>query len=166
MSTSKVLKSRTPHQVKMPEGAKNAQRKTTKAPVEKSQVELPSTRKVKVQAAPVKASKSVKATPINQVTKALPRPKPVKAAEPVAVAVPASIAKKTRAKAKSQAQEKPAVVDSSPKPTAPAPAPVTRATVPEHELWEADSPVMRRISQLRTRNAQLSEQVQRLKKPA
>jgi hypothetical protein len=33
-------------------------------------------------------------------------------------------------------------------------------------LWESDSPVMRRISLLRSRNAQLSEQVQRLKKPA
>ena len=45
------------------------------------------------------------------------------------------------------------------------PASVARVPIPEPELWEQDSPVMRRISLLRTRNAQLSEQVHRLKKP-
>lgn len=176
MSTSKVLKNSAPHQVKMREGSKDAQRKPMKAPVEKTQLEAPSQRKVKVLAEPVKAAKPVKVTPAAKAVKALkpvkPTVKPVKAPAavpaPVAVVVPASIAKKPRAKAKAlpQVQEKPTPVDSSPKPTVTAPPPVTRAPVPEHELWEADSPVMRRISLLRTRNAQLSEQVQRLKKPA
>lgn len=185
MSNSKVLKSSTPHQVKLREGSKDAQRKATKAPVEKVDVPAPSQRKVKVLAEPVKAVKPVKvATP----AKAAPAPKavkvaavaktalplkpvksiqaPVQAPLPAAVVVPASIAKKSRTKVKANVQEKPAAVDSSPMPTVTAPAPVSRAPVPEEELWETDSPVMRRISILRSRNAQLSEQIHRLKKPA
>ena len=174
MSTGKVLKNSAPHQVKMREGSKDAQRKPVKAPAEKNQMEVPSQRKVKVLAEPVKVAKPVKVIPTTKAVKAQkavkPTAKPVKAPvpAPVAVVVPASIAKKPRAKVKAppQVQEKPTPVDSSPKPTVTAPPPVARAAVPEHELWETDSPVMRRISLLRTRNAQLSEQVQRLKKPA
>ena len=166
MSTSKILKSSTPYPVKMREGSKDAQRKPVKVPVEKVQLEAPSQRKVKVLPEPVKAVKPVKITAPAKAVKA-PKPlKPIKAPASVAAVVPASIAKKPRTKAKPKVQEKPAPVDSSPKPTVTAPEPVTRAPAPEHELWEADSPVMRRISLLRTRNAQLSEQVQRLKKPA
>lgn len=158
MSTSKVLKNAKPHQVQMREGSKDAQRKPLKAKTETAPVEKTTERKVKIE--PVKPTK---------VSKPIKVAKPV-AAPPPPVIVPASIAKKPRVKSKPATQDSPAPVDSIPKPTVTAPAPATapapRAPVPEHELWETDSAVMRRISLLRTRNAQLSEQVQRLKKPA
>lgn len=154
MSTSKVLKNAKPHQVQMREGSRDAQRKPVKAKTEPAPVEKVVERKLKVE--PPKVSKPVK--PVKTVKPVLPPP-------PV-VTVPASIAKKPRTKTKPKVQESPATVDSSPKPTVTAPVPVPRAPLPEPELWESDSPVMRRIQLLRTRNAQLSEQVQRLKKPA
>lgn len=166
MSTGKVLKNSQPHQVKMREGSRDAQRKAVKAPLEKPAPEEPNQRKVKVLAEPVKTSKPAKAAPTVKAVKAAKPVKSVKAAVPIAVVVPASIAKKPPTKARPKVQETPTPVDSSSKPTVTAPEPVTRAVLPEHELWEDDSPVMRRISLLRTRNAQLSEQVQRLKKPA
>lgn len=169
MSASKVLKNSKPHQVKMSEGSKDAQRKPLKAKTEPAPPVKESVQrkvKVKVQAEPVKPAKPVKAAPIAKAVKTIKPVKSVKAPEPIAVVVPASIARKPRAKARPQVQESPASVDSSSKPTVTVPPPVTRAPVPEQELWESDSPVMRRISLLRTRNAQLSEQVQRLKKPA
>ena len=187
MSNSKILKSSTPHQVKLREGSKNAQRKPAKAPVEKVETPAPSLRKVKVLAEPVKAAKAVKlptpakvaapakAVKVAAVAKTAQPLKPVKSIRspvpaplPASPVVPASIAKKSRSKAKAKVkvQEKPAAVDASSMPTVTAPPPVSRAPVPEQELWETDSPVMRRISVLRSRNAQLSEQVQRLKKPA
>ena len=153
MSTSKVLKSSKPHQVQMREGSKDAQRKPVKAKTESAPVPKTAERRIKLEPAkPVKASKPVK------VAKAVVPP-------PAPVVVPASIAKKTRPKAKLKTQETPKPADSSPKPTVTAPPAALRAPVPEQELWENDSAVMRRISQLRARNTQLSEQVQRLKKP-
>jgi hypothetical protein len=84
----------------------------------------------------------------------------------VKVARPTAKRKRTSQPSKPQVQETPAAVDTSDVPMVTSPASVARAPIPEPELWEKDSPVMRRISLLRTRNAQLSEQVHRLKKPA
>lgn len=166
MSTSKILKNKQPHQVKVREGSKDAQRKAVKIPEEKP-VAVPSIqRKVKAIAEPAKASKPVKTAPKTTAAKSRKQVKPVNTIAPVAAVVPASIAKKVRSKAPPKVQEKADAVDPSPKPTVTAPPSVARVVLPEHELWETDSPVMRRISLLRTRNAQLSEQVQRLKKPA
>lgn len=137
---SKILKNAKPHEVRMREGSPNAQRKAVKS---KDSVEKTSERP---------ASRSVK------VRMETPAP-----ADPI---VPSSIAKKSRARIKPAVQDSPARVDSSSKPTATVPLSVPRAPVPEHELWEQDSPVMRRISTLRARNAQLSEQIQRIKTPA
>lgn len=182
MSTKKILKSAKPHQVQMREGSKDAQRKPAKAKTEMAPIEAPAQRAVKVSASTSTAKAQVKVpvktpvkvatrTPVASAVKASAKA-PVKAARKSAksvstpVVVPASIAKKSRATPQLKAQEAPVAVDSSSKPTVTVPSPVPRAPVPEHELWESDSPVMRRISLLRTRNAQLSEQVQRLKKPA
>jgi hypothetical protein len=46
-----------------------------------------------------------------------------------------------------------------------APANVTPPVVNDAELWEKDSPIRLRIAQLRTRNALLEEQLQRLRPP-
>ena len=83
----------------------------------------------------------------------------------VKVARPTAKRKRTSKPSKPQVQETPVAVDTSDVPMVTSPASVARVPIPEPELWEQDSPVMRRISLLRTRNAQLSEQVHRLKKP-
>jgi hypothetical protein len=46
-----------------------------------------------------------------------------------------------------------------------APATVAPPVVNDAELWEQDSPIRSRIAQLRTRNALLEEQLQRLRPP-
>ena len=191
MSSSKILKNSTPHQVKMREGSKDAQRKPVKAKTEPVPVPPSIQRKLKTEAvkakpdpvkvktaAPKSKPESVKLktelTKKKSATVKLPaaskatRPVkvPASVSVPASVAVPPSIAKKPSSPAKPQVQEKPSPVDTSSKPTVTVPPPVARAPAPDHELWESDSPVMRRISLLRSRNAQLSEQVQRLKKPA
>jgi long-chain acyl-CoA synthetase len=193
MSTSKVLKNSTPHQVKVREGSKDAQRQPVKAKTEAVSVPQAIQRKfktevVKAKPQPVKVkSAAPKPKPKSEAVKLKAEPAkkksvpvklpatrktsrsakvPAAVSVPAAVAVPPSIAKKTSAPAKPKVQEKPSPVDTSSKPTVTVPPPVARASAPDHELWESDSPVMRRISLLRTRNAQLSEQVQRLKKPA
>jgi hypothetical protein len=47
----------------------------------------------------------------------------------------------------------------------PAPANVTPPVVNDADLWEKESPIRLRIAQLRTRNALLEEQLQRLRPP-
>jgi hypothetical protein len=188
MSTSQVLKNSRAHQVQVREGSKNAQSKAVKAKTVAPPDPVPAQSKVKIattklapakvaasKSAPVKSSAPVKVTKSTKVvktaqlspsTKAPKSAKALPAAALVAAPVPSLIAKKRPAKAKAVVQEKPTAADSSSKPTVTVPTPVVRAAPPEHELWESDSPVMQRISLLRARNAQLSEQVQRLKKPA
>ncbi len=185
MSTGKILKNSAPHQVKMREGSKDAQRKPVKVKTEAEPVQEAVGRKLKTE--------SIKTNSVPVKVKSLPpkaKPEPVKLKTdappkkaaavklpssstpsrrvplPTAVVVPPTIAKKSIAKVKPKIQEKPIPVDSSSKPTVTVPPPVDLAPPPDHELWETDSPVMRRISLLRSRNAQLNEQVQRLKKPA
>jgi hypothetical protein len=192
MSTSQVLKNSRAHQVQVREGSKNAQSKAVKAKTVAPPDPVPAPSKVKVKiatakpapakvaaaklapvksTAPVKVAKSTKVVKTAQLspspsTKAPKSAKALADAALVAAPVPSLIAKKRPAKAKAVVQEKPPAADSSSKPTVTVPTPVVRAAPPEHELWESDSPVMQRISLLRARNAQLSEQVQRLKKPA
>jgi len=48
----------------------------------------------------------------------------------------------------------------------PPPSPRLPARVPADSLWEADSSVMQRLQALTQRNAQLSEQMQRLRNPS
>ena len=47
----------------------------------------------------------------------------------------------------------------------PAEVPPAPLVLKEVDLWEKESPIQQRLSQLRTRNAQLTEQLQRLKPP-
>ncbi|PUE57965.1 hypothetical protein B9Z45_07700 [Limnohabitans sp. 2KL-17] len=67
----------------------------------------------------------------------------------------------------SAAKARPSVrLKSPPTPAAPAPAAITAPTIlDEDALWEQDNPVKSRLAQLRTRNALLDEQLQRLKSP-
>lgn len=187
MSTSKALKSAKKTLVQSGENTGTAQRKRIKppAPVTPPPAAIspivppaaPAKRQPK--AAPAQSAGAKKAVAVSKpspggqsVTQTKPsQPKRTRAETPVIPAaiakVVASPAKKKRVKAPSavQVQETPAAADASQEPMATNLASVARAPIPEPELWEKDSPVMRRISVLRTRNAQLSEQVHRLKKP-
>lgn len=194
MSTAKVLKSNKQEAVQVSEGSNLALRKrskpqTAKVPPVKQQAEPKVKTPLAKATAPEKAASPAKATapakvaapakavapkkaavqakvvaPTSASTAAKKTRKPVRVPEAVEQAMPASTPK-PRAKAPSEIQESPAAVDASNKPSESVPDPVKRAPIPETELWEKDSPVMRRISLLRTRNAQLSEQVHKLKKP-
>ncbi len=76
---------------------------------------------------------------------------PVDAARPEPIAFPAAAAKPVRAKAT--------------QPKAPAPQRATAKAQPEtpaEPIWEKDNPIKRRIEDLKTRNAQLAEQIQRV----
>jgi hypothetical protein len=134
-----ILRNDSEHKVSVPKGAKVAEGKRTqpKGKVQDSAAVAPARR-------------------IRPVKMELPEPPPV---------VPQSIAaRKPRAKAKLADQVLPPVVDSPVVTRKPA-APQVTAQPPldEKDLWEKDSPVMRRMNLLRARNAQISEQIQRLK---
>ena len=178
MSASHVLKNSKPHQVQMPEGASNAQSKAIPDKTEAEPTEMPIQRRIKTsQVKPASASTAVQAKAAKAM-KVLKRRKDLQASQalksaPSSKALAQAMAKNTPLNAgkrpvptPSGAQEMPPPADSSFNPTVTMPMPVSRAVVPDHELWESDSPVMQRIILMRARNAQLSEQVQRLKKPA
>ena len=134
-----ILRNDSEHKVSVSKGAKVAEGKSAQP-------------KGKVQDVPAPAP----ARRIRPVKMELPEPPPV---------VPQSIAaRKPRNKAKLADQVLPPAVESPVVTRKPA-APQVTAQVPldEKDLWEKDSPVMRRVNLLRARNAQISEQIQRLK---
>lgn len=89
--------------------------------------------------------------------------------EPVAVPVTKAPARKAAApaakRAASAAPRKRNTPAAEAKDNAP-PRPRLPARVPADGLWEADSAVMQRVQALNQRNAQLSEQMQRLRNPS
>lgn len=178
MSPSKSPKSPKRASAAVPEATTPTPRKRVKS-LEPKASERPQTSQRKSPKTAIKSQSPARgAAPISngsvaQAAAKAKRPTPKKAPveDPVipaaiakAVAAPAK-KKRASAAAKPQVQETPVAVDTSDVPMVTSPASVARVPIPEPELWEQDSPVMRRISLLRTRNAQLSEQVHRLKKP-
>jgi len=139
MSKNQVLRSDQPHQVQMPEGSKTASRKRTGKTSEPAIEERPE---------PARRLK----TPPTPTAPAVAAPKPVPAPAPAA---------RTKAKLGTRART-PERKASAPA-AAPAPArPVLAETPADNLLWETPSPVMERLQQLRNRNAQIAEQIQRL----
>lgn len=140
MSKNQVLRSDQPHQVQMPEGSKTASRKSTRKSEEPAIEEPPAPeRRVKAPASP-----------------AASRPATAVHAQPPAPAV------RSKPRLESSNRNTPR---KTPPPAAPAPAavrPVPATPPAESMLWESPSPVMTRLQQLRTRNAQIAEQLQRL----
>lgn len=142
MKKNTVLRNESPHAVKMEAGSNVAERKSRKpAGANEPVVNVP----VNAQAiAPPSA------TPAPAPGKTTPRP-----------------AAKPRAKARLNPSPQEAIPQvlqalSAQKPPAAPPPPV----LDEAALWEQDSPVKNRLAQLRTRNALLGEQLQRLKSPS
>jgi len=149
---STLVRSDKPHAVKMAEGTNVAQRKSVKkasapeapkpAPdnIQKiTPAKAPKTEPLEVPAAPLKPARAkARARP------AQPQPKPSQATKPKAAAKP-------KAPAKPAAKARPAAAPLAAPPAAPPEA-----------VWEQDNPIKNRIEKLKTRNAQLAEQLQRL----
>ena len=150
MKKSTLIRSDKPHAVNMPAGSNVAQRKAPpKASAPEQPAEVPpniqkvvptKTPKVQRITTPAPAAKTIRAKA------SLSRPEEAPAKTPKAKATPAKVAK-----AAPKARSTPA------KKSVKAPAPA-----PAEPIWEQDNPIKARIEQLRTRNAQLAEQLQRL----
>ena len=157
MKKGTILRNEAPHAVQMPEGSKVAARKVKKEPVSApvpDEVTAPAVTRKSV-------SPKVKATQ--------DKPAPVKvAAKPQAKAkapapAPARARAKARAKPKAPDTIAPAQGVAS---TAPVTAPrVLPMPIDEAAIWEKDSPIKTRMSQIKARNALLEEQLQRLQSP-
>lgn len=91
-------------------------------------------------------------------------PEPVRV--PVSKAKAKTPARKAAAPAAKRSAPRKRSQPSAPAPETTPPSPRLPARVPADSLWEADSDVMRRLQALTQRNAQLSEQMQRLRTPS
>ena len=140
MNKNQVLRSDQPHQVQMPEGSKTASRKSTRKSAEPAIEEPPGPeRRFKT---PDSQAQTHTETAMN--------------AQPAAPSV--------RSKARLDISSKTPMRKPSP-PAESLRTPARSPAVPppaESMLWESPSPVMARLQQLRTRNAQIAEQLQRL----
>lgn len=155
MKKGTILRNEAPHAVQMPEGSKVAARKVKKEPVS---VPVPDE-------VPAPAVTRKLVSP--KVKTAQDKPAPVKvAAKPRAKAkapAPASARAKARAKPKAPDTIAPAQGVAS---IAPVTAPrVLPMPIDEAAIWEKDSPIKTRMSQIKARNALLEEQLQRLQSP-
>ncbi|PUE43313.1 hypothetical protein [Limnohabitans sp. Hippo3] len=142
MKKNTVLRNESPHAVKMQAGSNVAERTTRKAA------------SVKEPADKAKGDDSANTPPLTKVVSA-----PVKASP----RTPPKPRTKARLKTSVQADSPgapPALRSTETPQTAPTPP-----VLDEAALWEQDSPVKNRLAQLRSRNALLGEQLQRLKPP-
>ncbi len=144
MKKNNVLRNDSPHAVKIQEGSNVAARKTKKVAAVKE---------------PAKATAPPKSK----------TPSPVAEATPVPVKAPkrsSKPARKVQVKKQAVTAEAPAKLTEE----ASSATPLSMAAEPPPPLdpsllWEQDSPVKLRLSQLKTRNALLDEQLHRLKSP-
>lgn len=142
MKKNTVLRNESPHAVKMQAGSNVAEHKSRKVagvkePAAKTKVDSPTVSPPVVEAPPAAAKTAPRAP-------AKPRAK-ARLKSPAQTSAPA-------ARQSSRPPEDPPAVPSPP-------------VLDEAALWEQDSPVKTRLAQLKTRNALLSEQLQRLKSP-
>ena len=148
MKKSTLIRSDKPHAVNMPAGSNVAQRK---GPPKASAPEQPSEPPPNIQkVAPTKAPKAQRTAVPSPVAKTVR----AKASLTRQIEAPAKIPK---AKATPAKAAKPKARTTSPKSSAKVQAPA-----PTEPIWEQNNPIKARIEQLRTRNAQLAEQLQRL----
>lgn len=157
MKKGTILRNEAPHAVQMPEGSKVAARKVKKEPVS---VPVPDE-------VPAPAVTRKLVSP--KVKTAQDKPAPVKvAAKPRAKAkapAPASARAKARAKPKAPDIIAPTQGVASIAPASELAPRILPTTIDEAAIWEKDSPIKTRMSQLKARNALLEEQLQRLQSP-
>ena len=169
MKKNTLIRNDSPHAVKMNEGSNVAERKVKKVVAVKEDEPKPSVKSM------VKPTPEITPVPVKAPKRSAVKPRPsvrLKTAPPAPPAPPAPAPLPIQAvKPRPSVRLKPA----PPAPPAPAPLPIqavkplaaiTAAPIlDEAALWEQDNPVKSRLAQLRTRNALLDEQLQRLKTP-
>jgi hypothetical protein len=146
---STLIRNDKPHAVKMAEGTHIAQRKSAKKASAPEEPTAPTPNTVKITPATRAKSKPV----------AVPAPtaKPVRSKASLREATPPpapSRPNKPSKAAKPRPAPQAAAKGKTPRAAAPAPA--------SEPVWEQDNPIKGRIEKLKTRNAQLAEQLQRL----
>ena len=150
MKKSTLIRSDKPHAVKMTAGSNVAQRK---GPAKAKEPDQPAPLQANIQkVAPTKAPKVQRTASPTSVAKTVR----AKASLTRQIEAPAKIPK---AKATPAKAAKPKARTTSPKSSAKVQAPA-----PTEPIWEQNNPIKARIEQLRARNAQLAEQLQRLEK--
>ena len=150
MKKSTLIRSDKPHAVKMTAGSNVAQRK---GPAKAKEPDQPAPLQANIQkVAPTKAPKVQRTASPTSVVKTVR----AKASLTRQIEAPAKIPK---AKATPAKAAKPKARTTSPKSSAKVQAPA-----PTEPIWEQNNPIKARIEQLRARNAQLAEQLQRLEK--
>jgi hypothetical protein len=146
-----LIRSDKPHAVNMPAGSNVAARQSTQKFKSSETSDDSPTNIQKV--VPVKTPKSKRIEP--------PTPA-VKTVRAKALEAPTPLAKpKSKPPSGKTARSKPKLRSASPSSSAKAQA-LDAAPTPIEPIWEQDNPVKTRIDQLRARNAQLAEQLQRL----
>jgi hypothetical protein len=151
-----LIRSDRPHAVKMPAGSNVAARQSTQKFKSSETSDDSPTNIQKV--VPVKTPKSKRIEPPTPAVKTVR----AKALEVPSVEAPTPLAKsKSKPAAGKTARSKPKLRSASPSSSAKAQA-LGAAPTPIETIWEQDNPVKTRIDQLRARNAQLAEQLQRL----
>lgn len=142
MKKNTVLRNESPHAVKMQAGSNVAEHKSRKVAG------------VKEPAAKTKVDSPTVSPPVVEVPPAAAKTAPRTPAKP-----------RAKARLKSPAQTSAPAARQSSRPAEDPPAVPSPPVLDEAALWEQDSPVKTRLAQLKTRNALLSEQLQRLKSP-
>ena len=147
MKKGTILRNEAPHAVQMPEGSKVA------------------ARKVKKETASVPVPDEVPPPPVTRKSVS-PKVKTAKD-KPAPVTVAAKPRAKARVRAKPPAPDKvaPAQVVAAIAPASVLAPRILPTPIDEAAIWEKDSPIKTRMSQLKARNALLEEQLQRLQSP-
>ena len=152
MKKSTVIRSDKPHAVKIAEGTNIAQRKSTKKSRAPDTPDEASSNFQKLtpgkSVATVVPDNTVSKTPRAKAT-ARPSEEPAKNLKSAKVAKVAKTAKPAKPKTSNTPTQPEALLDVKP-------------VTPVEPVWEQDNPIKLRIEQLKTRNAQLAEQLQRL----
>lgn len=154
MKKNTLIRSDKPHAVNMPAGSNVAARQRAQKFKSSETSDDSPTNIQKV--VPVKTPKSKRIEPPTPAVKTVR----AKALEVPSVEAPTPLAKSKPASGKT-ARSKPKLRSASPSSSAKAQA-LGAAPTPIEPIWEQDNPVKTRIDQLRARNAQLAEQLQRL----
>lgn len=161
MASKTLIRSKKPHEVKLVDGTQLAQ---SQQPLAGDEVPVPALIRKPSTGANRRSASVASPKAAGGASKTPARKKAGPAAAPLVQASPKTAAKTTRPVAAKRplAVAKPA----SPTVTKKPPTPRLPAHVPADGLWEANSAVQQRLQALMERNAQLSEQLQRIQSNA
>lgn len=150
MATKTLIRSKKPHEVKLVDGTQLAQ---SQQPLASDEAPVPALIRKGGKAAVPSTVKAPARKKAPSATAAAPAPRSAKKAASKSAVTAPKATPSTKPAAKTHAVKK-------------TPSPRLPARVPADGLWEADSAVMQRLQALIERNAQLSEQLQRMQSTA